>query len=81
MEPIPLTNYIVKALERLCAWHVDEALKHPLHENQHRFRSDRNTDTAMSSAANYIKKHIYNGEHEIGVFLDIQATSRPNIKG
>ena len=53
---------------------MDEALKvHPLHDNQHGFRSDRNTDTALSSAANYIEKHIYDGEHVIGVFFDIQA--------
>ena len=53
---------------------MDEALKlHPLHDYQQGFKSDRNTDTALSSAANYIEKHIYNGEHELGVFLDIQA--------
>ena len=53
---------------------MDKALKkHPLHDNQPAFRSDRNTDTAMSSASNYIEKHIYNREHLIGVFLDIQA--------
>ena len=26
------------------------------------------TDTALSSAVNYIEKHIYNREHAIGVF-------------
>ena len=73
-RPISLTNYMIKAPERLCGWHMDEALKqYPLHDNQHGFRSDRNTDTALSSAANYIEKHIYQGEHVIGVFLDIQA--------
>ena len=53
---------------------MDEVLKlKPLHTQQHGFRTDRNTETAISSAANYIEKHIYNGEHVIAVFLDIQA--------
>ena len=81
-RPISLTNYILKALERLCGWHMDEVLKtNPLHSNQHGFRTDRNTETAISSAANYIEKYIYNGEHVVGVFLDIQAafdTISPN---
>ena len=49
---------------------MDEVLKlKPLHTQQHGFRTDRNTETA----ANYIEKHIYSGEHVIAVFLDIQA--------
>ena len=65
---------MLKALERLCGWHMDEVLKqNPLHTNQHGFRNDRNTETAISKTVNYIEKHIYNGEHVIGVFLDIQA--------
>ena len=73
-RPISLTNYLLKALEKLCCWHMDEkiALK-PLHPRQHGFRSDRNTETATSGVSNYIEKHIFNEEHVIGVFLDIQA--------
>ena len=72
-RPISLTNYILKALERLCGWHMDEVLKtNLLHNTQHGFRTDRNTETAISSAANYIEKHIYNNKH-VAVFLDIQA--------
>ena len=53
---------------------MDEVLKtNPLHNNQHGFRTDRNTETAISSAANYIEKHIYNNEHVVAVFLDNQA--------
>ena len=53
---------------------MDEILKlNPLHSQQHGFRTDRNTETAISGATNYIEKHIYNGEHVIAVFLDIQA--------
>ena len=73
-RPISLTNYMLKGLERLCGWHMNEQLKtHPIHTRQHGFRSDRNTETAISEAVNYIEKHIMNNQHTIGVFLDIQA--------
>ena len=53
---------------------MDEQLKiHPIHTRQHRFRTDRNTETAISEAVDYIEKHIMNNQHAIGVFLDIQA--------
>ena len=47
-RPISLTNYLLKGLERLCAWQVDgEALQNPVHTLQHGFRTDRNTDTCL----------------------------------
>ena len=53
-RPISLANYILKALERLCGWHMDEVLKlNPLQDNQYGFRTDRNTETAISIATNY----------------------------
>ena len=63
---------MLKGLERLCGWHMNEKLKtHPIHTRQHGFRSDRNTETAISEAVNYIEKHIMNNQHTIGVFLDL----------
>ena len=71
---ISLTNYILKALEKLCCWHSDEKIaQNPLHIRQHGFRTDRNTDTALSNVTNYIEKFINNEQHVLGVFLDIQA--------
>ena len=73
-RPISLTNYLLKTLEKICSWHMDERLEtHPVHKRQHGFRSDRNTETSLSDVVNYIEKYIYNGQHVIGVFLDIQA--------
>ena len=73
-RPISLTNYMLKGLERLCGWHMDEQLKKfPVHTKQHGFRTDRNTETAISEAVNYIEKHVMNNQHTVGVFLDIQA--------
>ena len=65
---------MLKGLERLCGWHMDEQLnKFPVHTRQHGFRTDRNTETAISEAVYYIEKHIINNQLVIRVFLDIQA--------
>ena len=73
-RPISLTNYLLKGLERLCGWKMDEALtEYPVHTYQHGFRTDRNTETAISGVVDYIERHIYNGKHVLAVFLDIQA--------
>ena len=73
-RPISLTNYPVKALEKLCVMRTDTTIKkHPLHTNQHGFRTDRSTETAISEVANYIEKHIFYGKHVLATFLDIQA--------
>ena len=38
-RPISLSNYLLKTLERLCSWHVDQCVRlHPLHPHQHGFR-------------------------------------------
>ena len=71
---ISLTNYFLKALEKLCCWHTDEkVVQYPIHPRQHGFRNDRSTETALSNVVNYIEKYINNGEHVLDVFLDIQA--------
>ena len=53
---------------------MDEKLEtHPVQIRQHGFRSDHNTETSLSNVVNYIEKYIYNGQHVLGIFLDIQA--------
>lgn len=80
-RPISLTNYLLKALEKLAVLHMDEKItEYPLHTRQHGFRSDRNTESSLSKVTGYIERHIYQESHVIGVFLDIQAafdTIRP----
>ena len=73
-RPISLTNYLLKGLERLCAWQVDgEAEQNPVHPLQHGFRTDRNTDTALSSVVNNLEKGTYLDQDTIAIFLDIAA--------
>jgi hypothetical protein len=73
-RPITLSNYLLKGLERLVVWNMDEKIQtHPLHTMQHGFRTDRSTETAISNTTNYIEKAMEEKKYCVGVFLDIQA--------
>ena len=73
-RPISLSNYLLKTLERLCVWRVDQALFYsPIHENQHGFLPGRSTETAISDTVNYIERILFQKKHCVGVFLDISA--------
>ena len=53
---------------------MDEALiDNPIHTRQHGFRSDRSTETAISTMTNYIEEFIMQKKHCVGVFLDIKS--------
>ena len=67
-------KYLLKGLEGLSVWDADTALEdNPLHIKQHGFQEGKSTETAISNTIHKIEKHILNGEHCMGVFLDIQA--------
>ena len=73
-RPISLTNYMLKGLEKLVRWKVDDMLVyHPLNKNQHGFRKGYGTETAISETVNFIEGNILNNKYCLGVFLDIQA--------
>ena len=73
-RPISLSNYLLKTLERLCCWRMEEAISmDPLHTRQHGFRADRSTETAISDMTNYIEKYLFNKRHCVGIFLDISS--------
>ena len=73
-RPISLSNYLLKGLERLCVWRVDEALlQYPIHDRQHGFRCDRSTETAISEVSNEIESQIFKRKRTLGVFLDIKS--------
>ena len=44
-----------------------------MHTLQHGFRTDRNTDTALSSVVNNLEKGTYLDQDTIAIFLDIAA--------
>jgi hypothetical protein len=47
--------------------------KHPIHTQQHGFRSDRSTESAISYMTNYIENFILCKKSCVGVFLDIRS--------
>ena len=71
-RPISLSNYMLKGLERLCGWSVDQVLDaSPIDSSQHGFRTGYSTESAISNTVNYIEKFLDKGEYCLGIFLDI----------
>ena len=76
-RPISLSNYLLKGLEKLCVWKMEEEMD-PIHRNQHGFQKGKSTETAISKMVNVIENHMNQGKYSIGLFLDIQGVV--NIK-
>ena len=73
-RPISLSNFPLKGLERLVVWKMDEDLQgSPIHPSQHGFSKGKSTDSAISSTTNYIEQHLFEGQHCLGLFLDISS--------
>ena len=74
-RPISLSNYLLKGLERLLGWHINEMLiQFPIHTHQHGFCSEKSTESAISKTVDYIESKIMtSNRHCVGLSLDIQA--------
>ena len=73
-RPISLSNYLLKGLERLVGWRMDNALlSRPLHPKQHGFMKNKSTESALSNTCNYIERFVFRNEYALGVFLDISS--------
>ena len=73
-RPISLSNYPLKALERLGVWKVDKDMEaSPIHPMQHGFTKGKSTESAISNTADYIERFLYNDMHCLGLFLDISS--------
>ena len=73
-RPISLSNFPLKALERLVVWKMDADLTHtPIHPKQHGFTKGKSTESAISDTADYIEQQLYDDKHCLGLFLDISA--------
>ena len=85
MEANFINKLHAERVERICAWHMDgEVVQKPVHTLLHGFRTDRNTNTALSSVANQLEKGTYMDKETIAVFLDIAAafdTVTENVYG
>ena len=73
-RPISLSNYLLKALERLVVWKMDEDLKEaPLLSQQHGFTKGKSTESAISNTVDYIEQQLFERSHCLGMFLDISS--------
>ena len=74
-RPITLACFMLKALERIVSWELEENYfrKKPLNKRQHAFQLGKSCDTALSEAIDYIEKGIERKQYVLGVFLDIKG--------
>jgi hypothetical protein len=70
-RPISLTSFLFKGLEKAVLKRIENSLV--LHNNQHAFRQGRSTDSALSKTVDTIEKAIFQGQHSLAVFLDIEG--------
>ena len=73
-RPITLSSFILKCLERVVAWHLEElGIVNRLSPRQHAFRKNHSTDTALSEVVNVIEGSVMRGGNTLRVFFDIQG--------
>ena len=72
---ISLTSNLLKLLETLILWHLQEDLKieQALNPNQYGFRSGHSTEAIITKVVNKIQTALKHGDHALGIFLDIQG--------
>ncbi|QQP37800.1 Uncharacterized protein FKW44_018195, partial [Caligus rogercresseyi] len=67
-RPITLSNYILKGLERIVQWKVEEII--PRLHSQHAYTKGLSTETALSQAVDLIEKSIYQKQCTLAVSFD-----------
>jgi hypothetical protein len=74
-RPISLCSFLLKGLERLILFHLEETnlTRKPLCKAQHAFRRGKGTETALSEAVDKIESGILTKKYALGVFLDISG--------
>ena len=73
-RPIVLSNFMLKGLERLITWRMDERLiEYPIHPLQHGFQIGKGTEAALSNTCDYIEQFVLKRKYCLGVFLDITS--------
>ena len=72
---ISLTSALQKMLEKLIVWYIesDFGLEHLTTTNQHGFKRNFSTDSAIHKLTRKIENSISNGNQALGIFLDIEG--------
>ena len=80
-RPITLSNFLLKALERIMQWYINENLVTQPLCAQHAYTQGRSTESALSEVIDFIEKSINRGEKVLAVSLDCSgAFDRINFK-
>ena len=74
-RPISLTSFLLKTVERLVDRYIRDKvlLRRPLHKDQHVFRADHSTETALSRAVCLIEGQLEQKGFASGTFMDIEG--------
>ncbi|QQP56757.1 Uncharacterized protein FKW44_001521, partial [Caligus rogercresseyi] len=67
-RPITLSNYILKGLERIVQWKVDDVI--PRLYSQHAYTKGLSTETALSQVTDLIEKSIFQDHCTLAVSFD-----------
>ena len=72
---ISLTSNLLKLLETLVLWHLQDDLKieQSMNPNQYGFRSGHSTEAIITKVVNKIQTALKHGDHALGIFIDIQG--------
>ena len=69
-RPITLSNFLLKCLERIIQWYInDKIIVSPLYA-QHAYTIGKSCDTAVSEVLGFIEKNVFRGNHVLAVSLD-----------
>ena len=74
-RPISLMSFMVKTLERLIFWHVQDEhmVRHPINDNIYSYREGVSTETALHKVVYKIETALAHKEFAMAVFLDISG--------
>ena len=74
-RPISLMPFLFKTCEKLANWEIEQKIliNRPFSINQHAFRKNFSTDTAVSNLIDGIESHILRGQIALVVFLDVEG--------
>ncbi len=74
-RPIALSSFVLKTLDRLILWHLDDTVlnDHPLHPMQFGFQHNRGTDNAISALLDHVEINKNRRADTLAVFMDIKG--------
>ena len=74
-RPISLTSFLLKGLERLVHWHLQEGplKRFPLHDRQFAYKAGVSTEDALHTLVARLEEAVFNKKIAIVVFLDIEG--------